>query len=153
MPSTVPLLVGFTRPENSTDNTGSDFVVGAWIPDSFQNKAPAPREEDGIEVERFGRESYFVANWTGAPATAGTVAAKADELAEALEENKASERRRRKKEVFLRLFRFLLLRFLLLLLTYPIFFSFSLFSLETTQKQIGTLPQEDGVADELQVNK
>ena len=88
MPSTVPLLVGFTRPENSTDNTGSDFVVGAWIPDSYQNKAPEPQEGAGICVERFSRESYFVSNWTGAPATAGTVAAKANELSEALDENK-----------------------------------------------------------------
>ena len=88
MPSTVPLLVGFTRPENSTDNTGSDFVVGAWIPDSYQNTAPEPRAGADVRVERFSRESYFVANWTGAPATAGTVASKADELAEALDENK-----------------------------------------------------------------
>ena len=88
MNHTVPLLVGFTRPENSTSNTGSNFVVGAWIPDSFQNKAPQPREDDDIKVQRFSRESYFVANWTGAPATAGTVAKRAGELAEALDENK-----------------------------------------------------------------
>ena len=88
MNSTVPLLVGFVRPENSSDNTGSDFVVGAWIPDSFQNRAPAPGEDAEIKVQRFSRESYFVANWTGAPAVAGTVAKKADELSEALDENK-----------------------------------------------------------------
>lgn len=88
MNHTVPLLVGFTRPENSTSNTGSNFVVGAWIPDSFQNKAPQPREDDDIKVQRFSRESYFVANWTGASATAGTVAKRAGELAEALDENK-----------------------------------------------------------------
>ena len=92
MNSTAPLLVGFVRPQNSTDNTGSDFVVGAWIPDSFQNRAPQPRRDDEsgeerIRVDRFSRETYFVSNWTGAPATAGTVAAKAEELAGALEEN------------------------------------------------------------------
>ena len=87
MNSTLPLLVGFTRPESSTDDTGS-FIVGAWIPDSFQNEAPLPRKEDGIEVERYSRASYFVGNWTGAPATAGTVATKADELAKALDEDK-----------------------------------------------------------------
>lgn len=88
MPSTVPLLVGFTRPENSTDNTGSDFVIGAWIPETYQNKVPTPREDAGIEVARYSRETYFVANWTGAPATAGTVAMKADELSKALDDNK-----------------------------------------------------------------
>ena len=89
MPSTVPFLVGFTRPENSTDNTGSDFVVGAWIPDSYQDgRAPMPRKDDRIEVARFSRETYFLSNWTGAPATAGTVATKAEELSKALDDNK-----------------------------------------------------------------
>lgn len=103
MPSTVPFLVGFTSPENSTDNTGSDFVVGAWIPDSYQDgRAPMPREDDRIEVARFSRETYFVSNWTGAPATAGTVATKADELSKALDDNKVRflffEQKRREGE-------------------------------------------------------
>lgn len=85
MPSTAPLVTGFVLNDTTT---GSDFVVSAWIPERYQNDAPRPFDDQEIEVKFFGRETYFVANWTGPPATAGVVVARTNDLADSLDRNK-----------------------------------------------------------------
>jgi len=86
MPATAPLVTGFVL--NGT-TTGSDFVVSAWIPEDYQNDAPRPFDDQDIDVSHFGRETYFVANWTSTfPASAGTIVKKANELADSLDRNK-----------------------------------------------------------------
>lgn len=78
--ATAPLAIGFEADKESV----KDYVVSLWIGERGRDAPDATG--DDVSIKRFPSETYYVANWTGGPATQGVVIAELDNLVRAVKD-------------------------------------------------------------------